>query len=120
MSGFSYVSLFVASEMGQLEVLQALLALPPSHLYGAMRRWLLGRTELPFNAWLSVKTLLLARRFLDDTRIDRSALAKLASALHLSRRREWLAAFGLLPGGGLGSDDGGAPSEVLRLRRLWG
>ena len=44
-----------------LEVLRALLALPSSQLHGAMRRWLLGRTELPFNAWLSVKTLLLAR-----------------------------------------------------------
>ena len=50
-----------------------------------------------YDDWLRLKTLYVAKRFLDDESIARDALPTLAHAIRVRPRREWTDAFGLPP-----------------------
>ena len=89
-----------SAQRRHMQALHELLALPSNTLYAAMRAWLTAAAlppTLALGTWLQIKTLFLARRFLDDSSIQREALEHLSSATELSPRRAWLDAFGLPP-----------------------
>lgn len=98
--GWIELSELAATQRRHIQTLLNLLELPSAALYAAMRAWLMSSTlppTLALGTWLQIKTLFLARRFLDDASIDRTVLEHLSIATELSPRRAWLEAFGLRP-----------------------
>ena len=71
--GWIELSNFAATQRRHIKSLLDLLELPSATLYAAMRAWLVGTTLPPTRAlgtWLQIKTLFLARRFLDELHGD--------------------------------------------------